>query len=324
MHKIWSERAVPDKYMHLLQNKTTIIGAASDTPDAPLAALGQAQAIIAGSDIDYDAALMDQAPDLQVIARTGIGLDNVAVAEATARGVAVCNTPNAPTIATAEHTLALMFAVAKRLKWLDHTLQRGEKIDYFSAYGGFELYGARLGLVGLGRIGSRVAALAQGIGMTVAGFDPHVSTEQARQLEVDALPSLKELLPLVDVLSLHVPRTPETTGLMNAERLALMKPGAILINAARGGLVDEQALLQALESGHLRGAGLDVFEVEPPPPDHPLLARDDVVATPHVASATGPGKDRLWEQAIVQALQALDGERPRHLVNPEVWPVNRA
>ena len=155
--------------------------------------------------------------------------------------------------------------------------------------------------------------------MRVAGVDPLMRPEQAAQLGIELMPSLESMLPTVDVLSLHIPRTPETLGLMNADRLALMKPGAILINAARGGLVDEAALLDALNRGHLRGAGLDVLDIEPPPPDHPLLYRDNVVITPHIASATEPGKDRLWEQAIVQALQYLNGERPPHILNPEVF-----
>lgn len=313
MFKIWFERLLPPKHAHLLAQVAVAIGAGTHTPD-----LTEAQAIIAGSNLLYNGTLMNQAPHLQVIARTGIGVDNVVIPDATVRGVAVCNTPDAPTIATAEHTLALLFAVAKQLTWFARTLQKRERIDYFARYTGFELDGARLGLVGLGRIGQRVAKLAQGVGMTVAAVDPFVSPEQAAAIGVELMPTLDRLLPTADVLSLHVPRTPETLGLINAERLALMKPGAILINAARGGLVDEAALLDALERGHLRGAGLDVFDIEPPPPDHPLLSRDDVVTTPHIASATGPGKDRLWEQAIIQALQLLRGQRPPHILNPEV------
>jgi phosphoglycerate dehydrogenase-like enzyme len=138
---------------------------------------------------------------------------------------------------------------------------------------------------------------------------------------VELAPTLEAILATADAVSLHLPLTPETHRLMNGERLALMKPGAILINAARGGLVDETALLDALERGHLQGAGLDVFEREPPAPDHPLLQRLDVVATPHIAGATIAGKDRVWQVAIQQALQVLRGERPPHLLNPAVWPL---
>ena len=321
MYQIWFERALPSVYEHLLEGVALAVGPASATPDNPLVALPGAHAIIASARIRYDGSLMDQAPALRAIVRTGIGLDNVSIPEATARGIAVCHTPDAPTISTAEHTLALLLAVAKQLKWSDRALGRDQRDDFFSEYQGLELDGRCLGLIGVGRIGGRVAKLAQGIGMWVIGFDPFLAPERASELQVELAPTLEALLGTADVTSLHLPLTPETRGLMNAERLAQMKPGAILINAARGGLVDEAALRAALDSGHLRGAGLDVFAVEPPPPDHPLLGRADVVATPHIAAATEAGQDRLWRAAITQVLQLLRGERPAHLVNPEVWPL---
>ena len=178
-----------------------------------------------------------------------------------------------------------------------------------------------LGLIGLGRIGKRVAKIAAGFDMIVKAYDPLVSPDQARDLGVELASSLEDVLRTADIVSLHVPLTPETRNMINAERLALMKPGAYLVNAARGGLVDQAALLAALESGRLHGAGLDVFPQEPPDPQSPLLHRDDVIATPHIAGATLAGKDRLWTTAINQALQVLRGERPEHLANPEVWPL---
>lgn len=321
MFKIWFERTLPAEFEPLLAGLAVTVGAASETPDDPFAAVAEAEAIIAGGRLRYEAALLAQAPRLRVIARTGIGVDNVAVAEATARGIAVCNAPDAPTLATAEHTIGLIFAVAKQLKWCDQALRAGHRTDFFNRYQGFELYQAVLGLVGLGRIGGRVAELAQGLGMRVIGYDPFAPPERAKQVGVTLLPTLEALLAQADVVSLHLPLTAETAGLLDATRLAQMKPGAILINAARGGLVDETALLAALETGHLLGAGLDVFTTEPPPADHPLLNRPEVVATPHIASATGAGKRRLWKSALAQALQALRGERPAHLVNPAVWPL---
>jgi D-3-phosphoglycerate dehydrogenase len=322
MYRFWFERTLPAAYAPLLEGVAIAVGAATETPDAPYAALGTAQAIIAGGRLTYDARLMDLAPELRVISRSGIGLNNVSIPEATVRGIAVCNAPDAPTISTAEHAIALMFAVARQLKWCDRALQRGGKTDFFNDYDGLELRGTRLGLIGLGRIGSRVAKLALALEMTVIGFDPFISAEHAQEIGVELVSTVEEVLPMADIVSLHVPLTPETQGMINAERLARMKPGAILINAARGGLVDEAALLGALENGHLRGAGLDVFVSEPPSAEHPLLSRDDVVATPHIASATNAGKDRMWQAAIIQALQVLKGERPAHLVNPEIWPIN--
>jgi D-3-phosphoglycerate dehydrogenase len=321
MFKIWFERTLPAEFIPLLAEDSFAVGAANETPKNPLAALGEAQAIIAGSGIYYNDEVMTQAPHLRVISRTGIGLDNVDVAAATARGIAVCNAPDAPTIATAEHAVALMFAVAKQLKGFDRTLAGQERPNFFEQSRNLELYGACLGLVGLGRIGSHVAKSAHALGMTVIAYDPFVTAEKAVALGVTMKPTLEAVLGEADVVSLHLPLTPETQRLINADRLAQMKPGAVFINVARGGLVDEEALYQALESGQLLGAGLDVFAVEPPPPNHPLVGRQDVIVTPHIASSTIVGKRRLWTAGVMNALQVLRGERPAHLVNPEVWPV---
>jgi D-3-phosphoglycerate dehydrogenase len=200
-------------------------------------------------------------------------------------------------------------------------LENCEKKDFFTNFSGLELYQARLGVIGLGRIGSRVAALGKAIGMHVSGYDPIVGPERAAELGIELVTEVDAVLDVADVVTIHIPLLPETRNLINAARLARMKPVAILINAARGGLVDEQALFDALSSGHLAGAGLDVFEVEPPPPDHPLLGLRNVVATPHIAGATLAGKDRLWQTAISQTLQVLQGEKPPHLINSGVWPL---
>ncbi len=318
-YNIWLERTLPEKYNSMLTDDMVVIGTASDAPDNPWTAITQAHAIIAGGRLTYDQTAISQAAQLRVIARTGIGVDNIDLAAATERGIAVCNAPDAPTISTAEHTIALIFAVARQLAWCRHTLHNNTGLDFFNTYQGLELYQQTLGLVGLGRIGGHVAKIAQGLGMTVLGYDPYISAEQAQSLGIIQADTLVELLQTADVVSLHVPLEPDTQHLMNKKRLALMKPGAILINAARGGLVDEPALVNALESGHLRGAGLDVFTTEPPPADHPLLNRLNVIATPHIAAATSAGKDRLWQAAIEQAIQVLHGQRPAHLINPQVW-----
>lgn len=319
MFRIWFELTLPPEYEHLLDNAAVAIGTAGATPATPLVALPDAQAIIASAWIRYDGTLMDQAPGLRVIARMGIGYDNISIPDATARGILVCNVPEAPTISTSELAIALIFAVVKQIKRGDRDLRRGGQTDFFSNYTGRELYGLRLGLIGVGRIGSRVAQAARALGMSVVGFSPSLSDARAAELGLERAPTTEALLRSADIISLHAPITPATRHLINAEALAHMKPGAYLINTARGGLVDEAALLAALESGHLHGAGLDVFDPEPPRPDNPLLNRDDVIATPHIAGATRASKDRLWSGAISQALQALRGERPPHLVNPEVW-----
>jgi D-3-phosphoglycerate dehydrogenase / 2-oxoglutarate reductase len=317
MYRFWFERALPARFHPLLAG-AAILGAASDTPDDPLRALPAANAILAGSRIRYTAAVMDMAPGLKVIARHGIGYDNVDLAAATARGIAVTNTPDAPSIPTAEHTVALMLAAARRVTQSERLLRVATRQDYFADHDALELCGRTLAVVGLGRIGGRVATVGRALGMHVVGFDPLARPERFAELGVEPATTLEAALGVADVVTLHVPLMAETHHLFDAARIAQIKPGAILVNCARGGLVDEAALLDALERRHLRAAALDVFESEPPH-GHPLLQRDDVVCTPHVGGASDLSKERLVSGAIEQALMALRGERPRFCVNPEVY-----
>ena len=319
MFRVWTERSIPAAIQPMFEGVTPL-GPGSATPEDPLSALVDAQGVIAGGTTRYDAAFMDRAPGLKVIARTGIGIDNVDVPEATSRGVAVCNTPDGPTISTAEHTITLMMNVAKQVKRYDRALRESEDRDLVSVYQGSELNGLHLGLVGLGRIGSRVATIARALGMSVTAYDPFVDTDRIKALGVEPAISFEAILEKSDVISLHIPLIDDTRRLMNADRFGLMKKGAIFLNIARGGLVDEKALLSSLESGHLGGAGIDVFDPEPPPPDHPLLHRDDVIATPHIGGITIAGRVRMWKMAVTEVLRVLRGERPVHVANPEVLP----
>jgi phosphoglycerate dehydrogenase-like enzyme len=292
----------------------TILG--PSTAADPYGGLATARAAVA-STLRYDAALMDHAPQLRLIARTGIGYDRVDVAEATRRGIGVCNTPDAPTVSTAEHAATLMLMVAKNVKRAEARLREGGG-DYYARHAAIELDGKTLGLVGLGRIARRLAGICEGLGMRVVAFDPFLR-EGDFPPAVARAGSLADLLGVADVLSLHVPLSDATRGMIGAEQFAQMKRGAVFVNTARGGLVDAGALLEALEAGRLFGAGLDVTEPEPLPPDHPLLHREDVVVTPHIASGTAEAKVRIFRAALRQVVQALAGERPDHLVNPEVW-----
>ncbi len=307
MYKVWLERPLPSEYQYLFDGV------------AEVAELTEAEAVIAGA-WQFTAEFMDEAPRLCVISRTGIGYDNVDVAAATARGIVACNAPDAPTRSTAEMAVTLMLAVARQLKWLERRLQAE---DGFSNYQAWELEGRQLGLVGVGRIGSQVAKMAQGLGMQVAAFDPYISRSQLENKNIHSTQSLEELLGLADIVSLHIPLTSENRHIMNGQMLAMMKPGAILINTARGGLVDEAALLTAVSNGRLFGVGLDVMAVEPPSKDHPLLQFDNVIVSPHIASATIVGRKRLWVTAIEQAFMVLRGERPSGLLNPEIWDTRR-
>jgi D-3-phosphoglycerate dehydrogenase / 2-oxoglutarate reductase len=322
MFRIWFERDMPEYVWPLIEGRAEPIGPGTATPHDLLEAIGPADAVIASSLITYDASVMDRAPRLQVIARTGIGYDKVDVAAATERGVAVCNAPDAPTTSTAEHAMALLLSVAKRIPTAQAALREGGR-DFFASHQGIELTGLRLGLVGMGRIGTAVATMAAAFAMPVIAYDPFVDDSTLADQGIRPAGSLEAVLAEADVVSLHVPLTDDTRHLLDAERIAQMKRGSILINTARGGLVDHDALLAALDRRELGGAGLDTTEPEPLPPDHPLLHRQGVVVTPHIAAATGAAKVRLYESAVTQALQVLSGDEPQHLVNRDVWPVRR-
>ncbi len=312
--RVWFEREIlPD---HQPEVDEVLERLVPTQPDDPFAGLADARGIVAGTLI-YDAQMMDRAPHALVIARTGIGVDTVDIPEATTRGIAVCNAPDGPTISTAEHAVGLMLAVAKSVKRSAADL-RDAAGDYYARHDAVELDGKTLGLVGFGRIARRVAGAAIGLGMQVRVYDPYVN-HNGFPNSVTRETELASLLATADVVSVHVPLSAETRHMFDTGAFAAMKPGTVFINTARGGLVDHNALLGALEEGRIFGAGLDVTEPEPLPPDHPLLHRPDVIVTPHIASGTHAGKRRIFRATIAQVVQVLNGERPPHLVNPEVW-----
>jgi len=265
-----------------------------------------------------NAAWMDAAgASLKVIARFGVGVDNVDVPAATERGITVINTPEAPSESTAEHTIALMMSLAKRVPFADQ-FTRGAQIAR-DQLRGTEMKGRTLGILGLGRIGRRVAEMAAlGIRMRVIGYDPYIDPD--RLPFVEFVSSVETLLAQSDFVSFNLALTPDTRGLMDATRFAQMKRGAYFINCSRGGTVNEPALYDALKSGHLAGAALDVYQVEPPALDHPLLTLPNVIATPHVASFTDMGLRLMSEGVVDQLEQLAHGERPTHVVNPQVLP----
>lgn len=227
--------------------------------------------------------LAEGAPRLKVIGRAGIGVDNIDVDEATRRGIVVLNAPGGNVISAAEHTLALMLAVVRHIPQADAALRRGNWER--SRFRGIELHGKTLGLVGAGRIGREVARRARALGMRVVAYDPYLSRERAAREGIE-LVTLPDLLEGSDVVSVHCPLTDETKGMLGARELGMMRPGAYLVNAARGGIVDEAALAASLREGRLAGAAFDVFEEEPPPSDHPLLKLERAVAVPHLGGAT--------------------------------------
>ena len=280
--------------------------------------LGKAAGLLVRSETRVTEALLDAAPELRVIGRAGAGVDTIDIEAATARGIVVVNAPGGNAVAAAEHTLALMFALARRVAAADAALKRGQWSR--SAYIGSELTGKTLGLVGLGRVGSEVARRALGLDMHVLVYDPYVPDEHARHLGLEPV-ELDVLLEASDFVSLHVPLTEATRGILNGARLARMRRGAFLVNCARGGLVDEPALLAALDEGHLAGVGVDVFSSEPVAPDDPLPKHPRVVATPHLGASTVEAQVNVAAQIASEVLAVLEGRPTQFAVNaPSLRP----
>ncbi|MDE0464948.1 MAG: hypothetical protein OXH93_21200 [Caldilineaceae bacterium] len=277
--------------------------------------------VISGIRRYYDGEFMDRVgPELVQIAKPGIGVDNIDLDAATSRGILVCNTPDAPSESTAEHAVALLMAVAKRVIVGDMQLRgaadigRGEML-------GTELIGSSLGIVGFGRIGRRVAEMtALGIRMKVTIYDPLLPDDFELPEGVSRTEDLDAVFAENQFVTLHTPLLPETRHLANERRLRLMKRGSYLINASRGGVLDEAALIRVLEEGHLAGAALDVFDPEPPLADNPLLRMRNVVITPHIASYTDAGMAAMQAGTVENVVNVLKGERPRWIANPEAWP----
>ena len=276
-----------------------------------LAIIGAYQGLIVRSATRVTAAVIDAAAQLQVVGRAGIGVDNIDVERATERGIVVLNTPDANATTTAELTVAHILSLSRNLPQADRSLRAGEwKRAQFM---GAELAGKQLGIVGYGTIGRIVAARARGLLMRVVAYDPYVT---AAAFEADGIASmdLEELVRSSDYLTLHCPVTPKTRGLLNASRLQAMKKGARLINCARGGLVDEQALYELLRSGHLAGAALDVFETEPPL-QSPLLTLDNVCVTPHLGASTHEAQEAAGQEIALQVATFLESGEPINAIN---------
>lgn len=319
--RVWTPLVFHPETLVPLESLAEVVEGGEPGTDEWFALAATCDALILGGLTVLGGPTMDRiGPRLRVLARTGIGVDRIDLAAATERGIMVLNTPDGPTEPTAEHAVALMLALAKQVAFTDRILRSGQGFPPLSAVPvGLELRGAVLGLVGLGRIGGRVAEIAGVLGMRVLAYDPFAPAERAAALGVELVPSLELLLPAADVVSIHCPAIPETYRLINAGRLALMRPGSYLVNVSRGPIIDEEALIAALESGHLAGAGLDVFDPEPPAPDNPLFRLPNTICTSHIASYTAACVPRMQVMACEQVASALRGERPTCLINPQVW-----
>lgn len=319
--QVWTGRTLQPPALAALEGLATVIVTTIGERNNWYAEASTADAIIVSGETFVTGEVMDRiGPRLRIIARTGIGVDRIDLDAATQRGILVVNTPDGPTESTAEHAVALMLNLCKQVTFGDYILRSGQPFPALpDLTPGFEVAGGTLGLVGLGRIGSRVATIAQVLGTKVLAFDPFITPERASTLGVELVPSLAELLPRAHIVSLHCPSIPETHHIINAQTLNLMPQGSYLINVARGALVDEAALLAALNSGHLAGAALDVFDPEPPITNHPLFTHPNTICTPHIGSYTAACVLRMQVMACEQIAMGLRGERPTNLVNGVVW-----
>lgn len=273
--------------------------------------INQFDALIVGLD-PIDREILAAGDRLKVVARFGIGLDSVDIQAATELGIAVTNTPGASKVAVAELAIAHMFSLSRQLPQHHASTKAGG----WERRLGTELFGKTLGVMGLGNIGKEVARRAVSLGMGVVAYDTYWDDGFAAEWGIERL-SKEEVLQEADIVTLHLPMAPETTGFIGRQELEMMKPGALLVNTARGGLVDAQALCDALSSNHLAGAALDVF-AEEPPSGSPLLALDNIILSPHLGGETAEAHENLGRLAVDNAMAVLQGERPPNIVNPEV------
>ena len=261
--------------------------------------------------------ILEHAKKLKIIARAGVGVDNIDVEYATERGIIVVNSPDASSISVAELTMGLMLAAARNIPQATASLKRGEWDR--KSFKGIELYGKTLGVIGLGRIGQQVVKRAKAFGMNIVGYDPYIPEEVARDLGVKLLDDLNELCKVSDFITLHVPLTPKTRHIIGKEQISLMKRNAIIVNCARGGLIDERALYEALKEGRIRAAALDVFEEEPPR-NNPLLTLDNVIGTPHQGASTEEAQKSAGILVAEQIVKILRGEPAENVVNLPAIP----
>lgn len=279
--------------------------------------IGDYDGIIVRSATRVTAGVIEAGSRLKVIGRAGVGVDNIDVDAATRRGILVINAPEGNTLATAEHTIAMMMALARWIPTAHVSVVRDQRWER-QRFMGIQMHGKTLGVIGLGRVGSQVARRAQALGMNVIAYDPYISEERSRDLRVE-LAEVDDICRRADIITVHTPLTPATRGIIGPQQFAQMKPGVRIVNCARGGIIDEEALYEALESGKVAGAALDVFENEPPW-DSPLLRSDKVIVTPHLGASTVESQINVAVDVAAEVVEALQGKPVRHPVNMPVLP----
>lgn len=316
---VWIPYPIHDLALAKLQTEAEVVFGYGDALTPFHAIASQVEAILLRTG-KVTAAQINAAPQLKIVARHGVGVDSVDLVAATGAGVIVTNTPNANLVSVAEHAMALLLALRRKLIPGDRANQEGRGASSRAQLVGRELSGSNLGLIGFGRIATELARTARdGFRMNVSAYDPILSDEEIRTRGATPM-SLPQLLATSDVVSLHVPLLPQTRHLIGGPELRMMKAGAVLINTARGGVIDEEALLESLQASHIGGAALDVTEVEPLPVGHPFYARSDVIITPHIGGQTEESLARVALDAVECIRQALHGEMPAAAVNSPERP----
>ncbi len=319
-HPIYTEilAARPDVWLDRLENES------SDEVAAPVLAAAHVYQVGAARDelarhFHVDADLLRRAPNLLMVSSNGAGFDPVDVEACTAAGVIVVNQSGGNAQSVAEHALGMMLTLSKRIIEADRALRREPNVNRNDLVG-TEVHGRTVGIVGIGNVGRRIAALCNGLlGMTVLAYDPYLTSQEVAARGAEKV-ELDDLMRRSDYVSINCPLTRESRGMIGARQFGLMQPHAFFITTARGFIHDEDALLTVLRDKRIAGAGLDVWAKEPPPPEHPLLQFDNVLASPHTAGVTKEARANMGRIAAEQVLDALDGKRPPRLINPQAWP----
>ncbi|MCA1839520.1 MAG: phosphoglycerate dehydrogenase [Actinobacteria bacterium] len=310
--KVLVAEPLAEEGIALLSSVAEVVAPGTIDRQTLLDTIGQYDALIVRSATKVDKEVIDKATNLKVIGRAGVGLDNIDVEAATRKGVVVVNAPQSNILSAAEHTMGLLLAMARNIPAADASLKNGQwERDRFT---GVELHGKTLGVLGLGRIGTLVAQRASAFGMRIVASDPYVSSSRASQMGIELMASVEELCAVSDFITVHMPKTSETKAILGEKAFAAMKPGARIINAARGGIVDEDALLRALKDGRVAAAALDVFEQEPPG-QSPLVEWPTVVVTPHLGASTEEAQTKAGMGIAEQVTLALKGEFAPFAVN---------
>ena len=324
MNVLLPQAIEPEAVALLDRENCTITTAPDPRPETVLPLIKEAHGLILRTGITITRELIEAADQLLVISRTGGGLDNVDVTAASDHGIIVTSNLGVNTISVAEHVLSMMLALSKRLWTMDHAVRHG---DFGIRYQNLprDINGKTIGLIGFGRIGCELGKICrQAFGMKVVAYDPYLVEEKKKEyLSWVKMVEMEELLSEADFISIHVPLTEGTRNLVDETELSLMKPDAVLINASRGGVVNETALINALENNKIAGAGLDVFSREPVPDDHPLLKLENVILTPHSAALTRECVARMATEAAACVLDVFAGRKPQNVANPQVLETGR-